>query len=158
MVALSNRSPLFLIGKSDPDWKEKLPTVSKMSDVLWIQWVEVAAKKGTPEKISDLQYIFQYDVTTPNSKFIIEQAAAKHNGDDLGEDEFDTEWPGYTFTEKDEQFKALLATAQGTITFYLLMTHATGLPGKSIESVTIFTTEGDKEDGEVYNMLWKLKN
>ena len=158
MVALSSYSPAFKIEKSDPDWMMKLPRVSKMSDVLWIQWVTVAAKVGTPEKVSDLRYIFRHDIATFNTKVIMEQAAAKHEGEPIAEGEFEAEWPGYEFTKADEQFTALLGTIHGKTIVDLIVTHDTGLPGKSIESVTIFSTEGNVDFGEAYHMLWTLKD
>lgn len=156
MVVLSSYSPRHMIDKSDPHWENKLPMVSKLSDVLWIQWADVAAKEGTPGKVRDLRYIFRHTVTTRNTKFIIEQAAAKFDKEGFGKDEFEAQWPGYNFTEKDKEFTALLGTLHGSTISYLLTTHATGLPGKSIESVTIFTTEGDRDNGEFYHMLFKL--
>lgn len=159
MVALTSFSPANRIDKSDPDWKMKLPRVSKMSDVLWIQWVTVAQEVGTPEKTGGLEYIFRYDVATGDTKWVIEQAAAKHEGGPIGDSEFVAKWPGYEFTINDEQFVALLGTVHGRSIVDLIMTHATGLPGKSIESVTIFTTkrdDDDDEEGDSYHMLWTL--
>lgn len=159
IVALSSFSPANRIDKADPDWKAKLPRVSKMSDVLWIQWVTVAQQIGTPEKIGGLEYIFRYDVATDDTRWVIEQAAARHEGGPIGDAEFVAEWPGYEFTIDDEaQFLALLGTVHGRSIVDLIMTHATGLPGKSIESVTIFTTKKDEDDGEgdSYHMLWTL--
>lgn len=159
VVALTSYSPANRIDKSDSDWKLKLPRVSKMSDVLWIQWVTVAQSEGTPEKIGGLEYIFRYDISTEDTKFVIEQAAAKHEGGPIGKTQFVAEWPGYEFTSSDEQFFGLLGTVHGSSIVDLIMTHATGLHGKSIESVTIFTTKrapDDDEDGEIYHMLWTL--
>ena len=127
-----------------------------MSDVLWIQWVAVAEQQGTPEKVSQLKYIFRYNVITANTKFIIEQAAALKEGESIEEGEFEAEWPGYEFVMGDDEFTALLGTVHGISIVDLLVTHANELGSKTIKSVTIFTTEGDVETGEVYHMLWTL--
>ena len=158
MVAYASYSPAFKIDKAIPDWKTKLPRVSRMSDVLWIQWAYIAEQDGTPEKVSQLEYIFRYDVVTPNTKFIIEQAAAIEEEGPIEEGEFDARWPGYEFALGDDRFTALLGTVHGTSIVDLLVTHVNELGTKSIKSVTIFTTDGDSETGEVYHMLWTLKD
>ena len=157
IVALSGFSSAHLIGKSDTEWKNKLPKVSRMSDVLWCQWVEVAKMDQTPEKVSQLKYVFKHDVSTPDTKFIVERAAALvENDNNMGKDEFECEWPGHKFQKDDKQFTALLGTIHGRSMVDLIVTHRSKLPNKSIASVTIFTTEGDEEAGEVYHILWTL--
>ena len=158
MVAYASYSPAFKIDKEIPDWKTKLPRVSRMSDVLWIQWAYIAEQDGTPEKVSQLEYIFRYDVVTSNTKFIIEQAAAMEEEEPIEEGEFEAAWPGYKFVLGDDRFTALLGSVHGTSIVDLLVTHVNEMGTKSIESVTIFTTEGDVETGEAYHMLWTLKD
>lgn len=128
------------------DWKLKLPTVSRMSDVTWIQWATVAIKEGTPSAVSDLKYFFQHDIKTTDTMFIIEQSANVVQGG------FNTEWPGLNFVPTDVQFQALLGTVHGSSVMDLLVTHPKELGTKSIEAVNIFTTD----IGSQYHMLWTL--
>ena len=70
----------------------------------WIQWVTRAEQQGTSEKVSQLKYIFRYNVITANTKFIIEQAAALKEEELIEEEGFESEWPGYEFVMGDDQF------------------------------------------------------
>lgn len=135
--------------KDDPapaDWKQKLSTVSRMSDVTWIQWAAVAAAKGTPSAVSDLKYFFRHDIITENTMFIMEQSA------NVAQGAFNTEWPGLKYVPTDEQFQALLGTVHGVSIVDLLVSHPNELGTKSIEAVNIFTTD----IGSQYHMMWTL--
>lgn len=116
----------------------------------------MAKNAGTPEKVSQLRYIFRYNVVTADTKFIIEQAAGRKENVNIETGEFEELWPGYEFLVGVDEFTALLGTVYGRSIVDLIMTHPNELPGKSIASVTIFATEGDEETGEDYHMLWKL--
>ena len=149
MVADVSYSPTAMINDLDhvpADWKERLPNVKQMSDVMWIQWVTVAEAEGTPSAVSDLKYIFRHDVITENTRFIIEQAAK------VEEDEFNADWPGLKFVPTDTEFLALLGTVHGLFNVHLLVSHPNELGTKAIEAVNIFTTD----DGDNYHMLWTL--
>jgi len=74
-----------------------------------------------------------------------------------GEDELNAPWPGHTFHLGTMFFVALLGTPHGRGVVYLLTQHASGLPGKNIESVTIFTTESTGfTEAEAYHLLFTL--
>lgn len=71
------------------------------------------------------------------------------------ENDFYAPWPGHTF-RSGQFFTALLGTPHGRAVVYLLTQHASGLPGKGIESITIFTDENETEEGEVYHLLFTM--
>ena len=128
------------------DWKERLPNVNLMSDVVWIQWAAVAEAEGTPSAVGDLKYIFRHDIITENTRYIIEQAAKVVEG------EFNVDWPGLKFVATDAEFLALLGTVHGTFNVNLIISHPNEIGTKAIEAVNIFTTD----DGDKYHMLWTL--
>lgn len=149
IVANVSHSPAAMINEQESvpaDWKQKLPKVSRMSDVVWIQWATVAKAEATPLAVSDLKYIFRHEIIMENTRSIIDQAAAK------GEDEFNENWPGLKFVTTDTQFQALLGTIHGVSIVDLLVSHPNELGTKSIEAVNIFTTD----EGDNYHMLWTL--
>ncbi|CAF9923129.1 MAG: hypothetical protein HETSPECPRED_005248 [Heterodermia speciosa] len=67
-------------------------------------------------------------------------------------------WPGYTFTPQGEpdEFYALLGTPHGRGVTYLLIDHPNELPGKSVESITIFGTISSEFEMENINLLFTL--
>lgn len=74
-----------------------------MSDVLWIQWADIASTAGVSS--GNLKYIFRHDIITPNTCFIMEQAVGAQEAGEL-----DEPFPGAEFTAESDQFKALMGT------------------------------------------------
>lgn len=78
----------------------------------------------------------------------------------VGPNQLDANWPGRVFRYPDEGYNAILATPHGRGVVHLIIQHADGLPGKDIDSITMFTTppiEADGGDGsKTYNMLFTL--
>lgn len=76
---------------------------------------------------------------------------------DSDEDELVLPWPGQTFRPGSDFFLGLLGTPHGRGVTYLITQHERGLPGKDIESITVFTTEhsGLAMD-EAYHLLFTL--
>ncbi len=70
-------------------------------------------------------------------------------------DEFNAPWPGHEFKLGESAFTALLGTPHGRSIVYLLTQHASGLPGKAIESITAFTTESNQA-WVTYHLLFTL--
>ena len=67
-------------------------------------------------------------------------------------EELDADWPGHVITLPNNTYAALLGTPHGKAVVHLLMQHASGLPGKDIESITIFTTPDAIHTSDAYTM------
>lgn len=65
-------------------------------------------------------------------------------------------WPGHEFTLGNPSYVALLGTPHGRAVVYLLTQHASGLPGKDIESIVVFTTYGRSSYDQTYHLLFTL--
>jgi hypothetical protein len=56
ITATSSYSPMYMAKRSysphdpPPDWAERLPMVSRHSDVMWIMWKEVAGEQASELK------------------------------------------------------------------------------------------------------------
>jgi len=79
----------------------------------------------------------------------MEMAVGARRGD------LEAPWPGHEFKLGSNVFVALLGTPHGRAVVYLLTQHASGLPGKDIESIRMFTTD---ENGFMtdYHLLFTL--
>ena len=67
--------------------------------------------------------------------------------------ELEAPWPGKEFRPGSTGFVALLGTPHGRGIVYLLIQHPNQLPGKSLESIRVFTT---KEGRNKYHLLFTL--
>ena len=67
--------------------------------------------------------------------------AGRYEEEYIKEGVFEAGGPGYECMVGDEKFTALLGTMHGRSVVDLIVTHATGLPGSTIESATIFTPQ-----------------
>lgn len=70
----------------------------------------------------------------------------------VGEDEFESPWPGIRFVRGSRQYQAIMGTPHGTSVAWLLVDHPRELAGREIESVVMFTTESE----ERYHLLFTL--
>jgi len=68
-------------------------------------------------------------------------------------DALEAPWPGKAFRLGDPKFVALLGTPHGRGIVYFLTQHPNQLPGKILESITVFTTK-DFDYG--YHLLFTL--
>lgn len=151
--ALQSFSPAYMIkqyhsigGRMPQGWEQRLPDVYRQSDLLWILWKDVAG-----DAAGGLKYIFRHHVITDETKTIMEYAAG------ADEDLLEAPWPGHTFKFPSIFYTALLGTPHGRGVVLLLTQHAGGLPGKDIESITVFTTQGiGVDDYEAYHLLFTL--
>ncbi|KAG7001304.1 hypothetical protein G7Y79_00032g066570 [Physcia stellaris] len=151
IIAAHNFSPTYQLRKAfgvdrlSPDQAAKLPKVKQWSDVTMIMWNSLAGNRA-----GDLKYIFREYIITSNTRFVMEQCFQ-----DIGEDELLKVWPGQVFKDDDPDFYALLGTPHGRSVAFLLIQHQDEFPGKSIESITVFTnSDDDIEDG--YHLLFTL--
>jgi len=153
ITALQSFSPAYMIkeyhsvnGQMRQGWEEHLPDVYRQSDLLWILWKDVAG-----DAAGDLKYTFRHHVITASTKAVMEHVAG------AAEDLLYAPWPGYVIEPPSTFYTALLGTPHGRGVVYLLTQHASGLAGKEIESITIFTTQGILEDdNEAYHLLFEL--
>ena len=76
----------------------------------------------------------------------------------VGSDALDAEWPGHVFKLPSNAYTALLGTPHGKGVVHLIMQHSSGLRGKDIESVTVFTTDETEAnlDSKSYHLLFTL--
>ena len=112
----------------------------------------------TKDKAKDLRYIFRQAIVTPTSKEIMKQAAARAQHREYKSSSFyrEKDWPGHLYKSGSEEFLALLGTPHGSGVAFLLSTHPEEMPGKSTESLSIFTTCEDCNQKSDYHMLWRL--
>ena len=136
-------------------WQERLPDVTRWSDVAGLLWAEEAGNSA-----SSLKYVFRQAITSDDTKFMIEEAAKRQAGyhNTRGGYKFKKPWPGHKFKADSEDFSALLGTAHGTGIVHLISQHPKQMPKKMVEAVNIFATAKGKEyPGQYeYHMLWTL--
>ena len=65
-------------------------------------------------------------------------------------------WPGHEFKLGSPAYVALLGTPHGRGVVYFLTQHASGLPGKDIESIMAFSTDDGIVDAQSYHLLFTL--
>ena len=73
--------------------------------------------------------------------------------------QFRQPWPGHTFLPGSLEFQALLGIPHGKGVVRLLTQHPDELPGKEVESITIFTTTNHystEADDTSYDILFTL--
>ena len=121
-----------------------LPGPHKWSEIVWAIWAGVAQVEDAQP--ASLKYIFRHEVATANTRHIMELAV------NVGEDALDRPWPGVRFVKGSQQYQALMGTPHGTSIAWLLIDHPDDLPGREIESITVFTTDSE----ERYNLLFTL--
>lgn len=94
------------------------------------------------------RYIFKHNVITDTTKLVMNTAMDIPVGQQLN-----APWPGKKFGLDDYKFTALLGTLHGRGIIYFLVQHPKGLPGKKIESITVFTTQETQHE---YHLLFTL--
>ena len=121
-----------------------LPGPHKWSEIVWAIWAGVAPVDDVAP--ASLKYLFRHEIATANTRHIMELAG------NVGEDELESPWPGVRFVKGSRQYQAIMGTPHGTSVAWLLIDHPDELPGREIESVTMFTTESE----ERYHLLFTL--
>ncbi|KAK5697091.1 Mitochondrial import inner membrane translocase subunit tim8 [Elasticomyces elasticus] len=142
-----NYSPEYQIGKAAKENPPRIigpaPPMSRLSDVLWLQWkVAVEAKQGD---LGNIKYFLRHMVIDLTSEDILDTIAAMP-GEEV------VEWPGkdYRTTEpKGSQERkiaqALLGSPNGVAVAFFLMQHRVQIGGgvakkKTLEKVRLFST------------------
>ena len=149
LIGINNYSPVYYLKQKsnapnmdsiDPDrhvpLKDLLPRVFGWSDVVWIIWSHLAGNSA-----GQLKYIIKHQVVTAVTQdvmaYIAEQAGLR------GTHGYVAEWPGLRLTRGSDAFKALIGTPHGKGIVRILVDHPDEFSTKTIESITIFTTDGD---------------
>ena len=126
------------------------PAVSKLSDVMYIEWATQAAASATTD-VTALKYAIQLNVVNLASRGVISQAM-KGKGASPG-----------TFKQGSTEFQALLGCPNGGAQAWVLINHKDTLGLKTISSIVIWTNsdliddEYEIQDGDTAderNMCW----
>jgi hypothetical protein len=116
-----------------------LPEVQAWSDIVFVEWQTQAQNRN--RDIKGLKYIFRYQIVTPETVAIIEEAASGKKN---------LPWPGVTismtdeYEEHDRRGMAILGTPHGTGVAYLLSTHKAQFGQRIIESVQVWSDMKEK--------------
>lgn len=131
------------ITKEDRD--KLLPTISTLSDLMWLSWNTVSSNpKGLRYLAADK--IFNEETITIVDYLFLRDKQQTRN----------IPWPGLEFRGDSDEGKALLATPNGRATAWLLIDHAQEMKRKGEISsrelkVNVFSVAGD------YCMLWDME-
>ena len=132
---------------------DAVPTVSFWSDIAWASWVSLCKQEN--RKPSELQFVIHDTVTTPNTKYIMEQVIDPTTV----RDNLTVSWPGKAFRMNTDGGLALLGTVHGSGTSRLLFDHrqaADGIPKKGIQTITVVTGDQITLTGRKYHLIFEL--
>ncbi|KAL8643708.1 MAG: hypothetical protein Q9226_008170 [Calogaya cf. arnoldii] len=129
------------LSKSERD--ALLPTISRLSDLIWLAWTTVASN---PER---LRYLARDNISNENTKAVIRYLLLRDKGQANS-----VVWPGVDYDGNSDEGKALLATPNGRATAWLLIDHGHQMDWRMKSRqlrVYIFSYAGE------YCMLWDLE-
>ena len=86
------------------------------------------------DNVGKLRYVIQNDVSNPTTLGTVKAALDGKTA---------PEWPGKTFSMGTSQGKAILGSPNGIGTAYMLFNHKTQLGRKTVDSITVYTIDGD---------------
>ncbi|KAL8681437.1 MAG: hypothetical protein Q9186_002442 [Xanthomendoza sp. 1 TL-2023] len=130
------------ISKSDRD--AKLPTISALSDLMWLAW-----NMAAPPAPQELRYIARDIVSNDETSAVMSYLLTRDKGDPRN-----VPWPGVAYSGDSDEGKALLATPNGRATAWLLIDHAGEMDWRVTSrqlKVNIFSVFGE------YCMLWDME-
>ena len=127
---------------------------------MWAIWADEARRANV--YVDTMKNIFRYNHHTDATETIIKLAYPKDPSSAelepaLQEVEWNIPWPGLTYFEGSEGFRALLGTPHGKSVAYMLAQHPIGLAGKNIKRITMFTTSAGGAEG-LYCLLFELSS
>ncbi|KAI4262252.1 MAG: hypothetical protein L6R42_002565, partial [Xanthoria sp. 1 TBL-2021] len=148
IISLNSLSPANVITKrnigiSKENRDKQLPPLSKLSDIIWLNW-----KTNSPNP-KELRYI-------AHNKIINKQSGSAMDYLFLRPKE-DIPFPGLEYSRDSEELKALLATPNGIAVAWILIDHASELKGRDGGltrrelKVNIFEVDRDQF------MLWDIE-
>ncbi|PYI34204.1 hypothetical protein BP00DRAFT_466920 [Aspergillus indologenus CBS 114.80] len=160
---MSVRSGLIIAetnwGPASLDEDEKYPSLSRWSDIVFLNYQKLAQKGGA---INGLQYVVRTHVVNEDTKAIIDKVCGGPP----------PVWPGTTFKISSKQTKsgeyinreglALLGTPNGGGIGWLLINHKQqfmdGKKTKRPVQVTVWRTTDHSDGEDWYHMIFQLKN
>ena len=113
-----------------------VPDLRRSSDVIWLQWVKLCSRGGTPQ--SDLRFVLNYYIVTERTKKVLKEALTRQNAGI-------SEWPGHEFDASSDEGLAIMGTAHGSGTAFLLADHRLIIP-KKIRSFVVWSLEEGYEE------------
>ena len=111
-----------------------MPTVHHWSDVIAVQWSRQVPRPAT----HCLKYIWRENILTCETLAIVKEAVTVYG--------LHAYWPGLEYQEGSEEYLALLGTPHGRGIAHLLHEHPQEVGVKRVGSITVFTTDEDKQD------------
>ncbi|KAE8337081.1 hypothetical protein BDV24DRAFT_177953 [Aspergillus arachidicola] len=141
--AEDNESPAHII--AEERLKQPAPTISRLSDVYFLLWKEVAG--GSETELKNIKYFIRHHVINNASLDVaLEVASGKPLPPRKEEEPRDTsmveEWPGKSYDMSTDDGKAILGTPNGAGVARFLMDHKPELGVKAPSKVTLFKTTG----------------
>ncbi|KAB8199136.1 hypothetical protein P875_00095127 [Aspergillus parasiticus SU-1] len=121
------------------------PAISRLSDVYFLLWKEVAGKSEA--ELKNIKYFVRHHVINGHSLDVALEVASGKPLPPRGKDEpRDTsmveEWPGKSYDMSTDDGKAILGTPNGAGVARFLMDHKLELGVKAPSKVTVFKTTG----------------
>ncbi|KAL8991569.1 MAG: hypothetical protein Q9169_007835 [Polycauliona sp. 2 TL-2023] len=138
LISLNSLSPVAVLSRRTPSISKQdrnaLPSsLSRLSDILWLNWLSTSAtprylryigisKISNQQSGSAMDYLFNRDASGKNPQ------------------KKDIPWPGLEYGGESDGLKALLATPNGIADAWMLIDHAVGMRGK-VEGEGLARTE-----------------
>ncbi|KAE8382211.1 hypothetical protein BDV26DRAFT_288738 [Aspergillus bertholletiae] len=141
--AEENISPAYLIAEERK--KQPPPTISRLSDVYFLLWKEVAGKSEA--ELKNIKYFVRHHVINGASLDVaLEVASGKplppREKDEPRDTSMVEEWPGKSYDMSTDDGKAILGTPNGVGVARFLIDHKQELGVKAPSKVTLFKTTG----------------
>ncbi|KAL8829404.1 MAG: hypothetical protein Q9170_006179 [Blastenia crenularia] len=150
MMSTSSYSAATRIERDNPGITKEnrdtlLPTISSLSDLMWLSWNTVSTDPKSLRYIAIDNVFNDHTLAIMNYLFLREKSQTRN-----------VPWPGLEFRGDSEEGKALLASPNGRVAGWLLIDHTQELKGKNEITlrqlkVNIFSFLGD------FCMLWDLE-
>ncbi|KAL8669541.1 MAG: hypothetical protein Q9168_005873 [Polycauliona sp. 1 TL-2023] len=121
---------LGALGITPKNWKDNIPRLASLSDIMWLDWVDLAADPA------ELRYIARQDVRGNDIEVLTKAIFTKRRGT------LDVPWSRrLTFEVDQTEFLSILGSPPGKLVAWILIHHATILDHRNPQ-VTIFNPGG----------------
>ncbi|KAK3626881.1 Mitochondrial import inner membrane translocase subunit tim8 [Elasticomyces elasticus] len=144
IICYNDFSPSYMVAQTPGLVLADVPPLNRHSDVLWLQWKNSVEWSGQNELVSNMKWIWQYQVVDKTSKEVIDTVISMPNEALQG-------WPGRTY-EMSEPFdsqegsiaRALLGTPNGVGVAHFLCQHWAELGKKVVSKVQLWEGRRDR--------------
>ena len=154
IISLNSLSPANIISKrnlgiTNEDRNKQLPSLNKLSDILWLNWKTIAPNP------KELRYIARNKIINKQSGSAMDYLFLRDSGKNSLKE--DIPFPGLEYGGESEELKALLATPNGVAVAWMLIDHVGELKGREEGlvrreiKVNIFEVDRD------FFMLWDIE-